>query len=204
MRFGLLLSCALVASAAAAPRAGKVIRVERRSAGLDGQPRFCGLQPSDMQGNCYGLRAPEVGERLVVVDRNRVVGSVRVGTVQGYADSCNQTTNWMITTVADGADLQPSRGYVLAFADVDLDVRSARLIDVGDKTPTGHAWGVDQIYAIDNNGDGSADIEFIQFACDDFGNPSNTASGQCQEVWVAQGGTKQLARIRQDHFRTCY
>jgi hypothetical protein len=157
-----------------------------------------------MQGNCFGPHAPEVGDRMVLVDRNRVVGTIRITNVQGYPDSCNQTTNWMINAIADGGDLAQTRGYVLAFADVDLDLRNARLIDVGDKTPTGHAWGVDQIYAIDNNSDGNADVEFVQFACDDFGNPTNGATNQCQEVWVAQGGGRNLARVRQDHFRTCY
>lgn len=199
---GCLVLGALVASAAAAPRAGKVIRVERRNTGITGEPRLCGLQPSDMQAHCYGMKAPQVGDKMVVLDATRVVGSVRVSNVQGYADSCNQTTNWMVQTVADSGDTLPTRGYMVAFLDVDLDPRTARLVNVSDASPTGHSWGTDQIYAIDNNGDGNPDIEFVQYACDDFGAMSTQPTSQCQEVWVSQG--KGLERVRSDHFRTCY
>jgi len=193
---------AAVALVSAAPRAGKVVRVERKAAGFVGVPRFCAIQPSDMFGSCTGSRAPEVGDRMIAVDRNRVLGTIRVTNVQPYADGCQQTYNWMIQSVAESGDFAMARGLVLAVADVSLDMRGGKLIDV-DKTPTGHQWGTDQIFAIDNNGDNNPDIEFVQYACDDFGNAaSNTATSSCHEVWVHTGRTPE--RLRQDRFRTCY
>jgi len=203
MRSAWILVALAVVPAAATPRAGKVVRVERKAAGYTGQPRYCSIQPSDMFGSCAGTRAPEVGERMIAIDRNRVVGTLRVTTVQPYADGCQQTYNWMIQTVAETGDFANARGLVLGLSDVNVDMRSGKLIDV-DKSPTGHPWGTDQIFAVDNNSDGSPEIEFVQYACDDFGNASQTtATSTCQEVWTAQI-SKTLERLRQDRFRTCY
>ena len=200
---GFLVAVALVSSAGAAPRAGKVIRVERKAAGYTGQPRFCSIQPSDFFGSCAGTRAPEVGDRMVAVDRNHVVGTLRVTTVQPYPDSCQQTYNWMIQTVAESGDFTTARGQVLGLSDVNVDMRSGRLIDT-DRAPTGHPFGTDQVFAIDNNGDGSPDLEFVQFACDDFGNAATTtATSTCQEVWTG-AAAHGFDRLRQDRFRTCY
>src|SRR5688572_12040383 len=106
----------VVGAVAAAPRAGKVVRVERRAAGFTGQPRFCTIQPSDMFGSCAGLRAPEIGERMTAVDRNRAVGVLRVTNVTPYPDGCGQTYNWMIQTVAESGDFAIARGLVLALS----------------------------------------------------------------------------------------
>lgn len=191
-----------VATAAAAPRAGKVVRVERKAAGYSGMPRYCTIQPSDLFGTCAGSRAPEIGDRMLAVDRNRVIGTLRVSSVQPYADGCQQTYNWMIQAIAETGDFGAARGLVLALSDVNVDQRAGKLIDV-DKSPTGHPWGTDQIFAIDTNGDGRADIEFVQFACDDLGNAATTtATSACHEVWTASH--KQFERLRQDRFRTCY
>ncbi len=200
---GFLVVVALVSSAGAAPRAGKVVRVARQAAGFAGAPRYCSIQPSDFFGTCVGNRAPEVGDRMVAVDRAHVIGTLRVTSVQPYADGCQQTYNWMVQTVAETGDFATARGLVLGLSDVNVDPRGGRLLDV-DKSPTGHAWGNDQVFAIDNNGDGNPDVEFVQFACDDFGNVSTTsATSTCQEVWtatVAHG----FERARADRFRTCY
>lgn len=195
-----LVAIALVSSAGAAPRAGKVVRVERRATGFTGEPRFCTVQTIDNFGQCVGTKAPELGDRMVAVDHNRVLGMLRVTSVQGYPDGCQQTTNWMIQVTPEG-DLAGSRGLVLALADVTLDPR-AKLISA-DKTPTGHSWGTDTIYAIDNNSDGNPDLEFISYACDDFGNVSTQPNGTCHEVWVPQT-SKNLERLRHDRFRNCY
>jgi hypothetical protein len=156
-----------------------------------------------MFGHCIGARAPEVGERLIAIDTNRVLGVLRVLSVDPYNDGCQQASSWMIHTVVDSGDVHASRGTVLALADVPVDTRSAKLVTV-DTSPTGHTWGTDTIFAIDGNDDGSPDVEFIQFPCDDGGNASVMAvTGQCHEVWGTRTGGG-LERLRQDRFRTCY
>lgn len=198
-----LVAIALGASAGAAPRAGKVVRIERKAAGFTGHPRFCAVHPGDMFGHCVGAKEPQVGDRLTAVDSNRVLGTLRVTQVQPYNDGCQQTNQWMIQTAIDTGDVTGARGLMLALADVPLDARSARIVSV-DRTPTGHTLGTDTVYAIDNNSDGAVDIEFIQYPCDDAGNATlNTTTSQCHEVWTAQAGHG-LERLRHDQFRICY
>jgi hypothetical protein len=198
-----LLALALCATAGAAPRAGKVIRVERKATGYTGQPRYCTIHPGDLNGYCIGSKEPEVGERLTAVDQNRVLGVLRVTTIQPYNDGCQQANQWMITTVVDTGDVTIARGTMLGVADVPLDATRAHTMIV-DKSPTGHTWGMDTIYAIDNNNDGSVDVEFIQFPCDDSGNASmNSSTSHCHEVWANSAG-KGLERLHQDRFQVCY
>jgi hypothetical protein len=99
--------------------------------------------------------------------------------------------------------VRTSRGTMLALADVPVSAGTAKLVTV-DKTPTGHAWGTDTIFAVDNNGDGSVDIEFVQYPCDDAGNASlGATTSQCHEVWATQSG-RGLERLRQDRLKVCY
>lgn len=194
---------AVIGSATAAPRAGKVVRIERKKAGISGHPRYCHVQASDMFGSCSGSRAPEVGERMVAVDRNHVIGTMRITSVQPQPDGCQQTNSWYIQTVPDSGDFGTARSIMLGVADVTVDMRAGRVLDV-DKTPTGHTWGTDQIFALDSNGDGSPDVEFIEYACDDAGAASTTnATSRCTEVWAATSG-KTLERLRHERFRNCY
>lgn len=204
MRYALfLVAIALCATAGASPRAGKVVRIERKPPGYSGQPRFCSVHPADMFGHCIGTKAPEVGDRMTAIDNNRVLGTIRVTNVQPYNDGCQQTYQWMIQTTLDSGDINGVRGTMLGVSDVPLDNRNAKLVNV-DKTPTGHPWGTDTIYAIDNNADGTVDIEFIQYPCDDLGNASmSTMTGHCHEVWTVKSG-RSLERLRHDRFRVCY
>lgn len=189
-------------SAGASPRAGKVVRVPRAPAGFPGLPRYCAVHPGDLFGHCIGTKAPEIGDRMTAIDHHRVLGVLRVTRVEPYADTCQRVNQWMIQTVVDSGDIRSSRGAVLALSDVPVDPRHARLIHV-DHTPTGHPIGADTIFAIDNNADGNADLEFVQYACDDFGNPSVTAAtSHCHEVWAAQPG-RGFTRLRHDRYRIC-
>jgi len=205
----ILVAAALCATrpngSSAAPRAGKVIRVARKAAGYAGHPRFCAVHPGDRGGFCVGTRPPEVGERLTAVDQNRVLGTLRVTTVQAYSDGCQtgQPSQWTITTTVDTGDVSLARGTMLGVADVPLDTSRAHTVIV-DKSPTGHIQGMDTIYAIDNNNDGNVDVEFIQYPCDDSGNASmNSSTSHCHEVWANAAG-KGLERLRHDRFQVCY
>lgn len=199
-----LVAVTLGSSAGASPRAGKVVRIERKPAGFAGMPRFCTVHPGDMFGLCIGVKAPEVGDRMTAIDHGRVLGTLRVIQVQSYNDGCsNETWHWMIHTAIDSGDVANSRGTVIGVYDVPLDSRHARLINA-ESSPTAHTHGTDTVYAIDNNADGSMDVAFVQYPCDDFANASTTTpTGQCQEVWTAQPG-RGLQRLRHDRFRTCY
>lgn len=186
----------------AAPRAGKVVRVERKQAAIIGAPRYCTISPMDNIGYCITTKAPEVGERLTVLDSQRVLGTIRITQVTALADGCSQSSAWMTQGTLDSGDLSNPNGVVVGVLDVPVDLRSAKLISV-DKSPSGHPWGTDTIYAIDNNNDGGPDLEFVQYGCDDSGNTSSNPTGTCSEVWTSRPN-RGLVKIRQERVVTCY
>jgi len=201
VRLGFLLTFCC-ATAFAGPRAGKVVRIERKATTVIGAPRYCTVSPMDNIGYCITSKPPEVGDRLTVIDSQRVLGTIRVTQVTALADGCTQNTSWMTQGTLDSGDLSNPNGAVIGLVDVPVDLRSAKLITV-DKSPSGHAWGTDTIYAVDNNNDGTPDLEFVQFGCDDAGNVSANPTGMCGEVWTARGN-RGLERVRTERVRTCY
>lgn len=203
MRTGLVLvGIALSAQAGAAPRAGKVVRIERRPSGLTGTPRYCTVSPSDMISYCITEKSPEVGDRLTVLDNQHVLGVIRVTHVQALPDGCQQNMMWMTQGTLDSGDLSGAQGQMIATLDVPVDVRAARLLGV-DKSPGGHPAGTDTIFAIDRNGDGHVDVEFVQYQCDDLGNQTINATANCYEVWAAAAG-RGLEKIRSERQKHCY
>jgi hypothetical protein len=193
---------ALLSAAEAAPRAGKVVRIERRPSGLTGTPRYCTVSTVDMISYCISEKAPQPGDHLTVIDNQRVLGMIRVTQVQSLPDSCHQNMMWMTSGILESGDLSNSQGQMIATLDVPVDTRVAKLLNV-DKSPGGHPWGTDTIYAVDRNGDGNPDIEFVQFQCDDAGNQSMNATGTCYEVWATAAG-RGLEKIRTEKQKQCY
>jgi len=196
----LLLICA---GALAAPRAGKVVRVERKAAQVVGSPRYCTVSPMDNVGYCMTTKAPEVGDRLTVIDSQHVLGTIRITQVTSLPDGCQQNTSWMTQGTLETGDLSAPQGAIIGVLDVPVDLRTARLVNV-DKSPSGHVWGTDTIYAIDNNNDGAAELEFVQYGCDDGGNQTAQMTGMCSEVWTAGRQNRGLEKIRSERVRTCY
>jgi hypothetical protein len=192
----------LGASAFAAPRAGKVVRVERKPQQIAGVPRYCTISSSDYVGYCNTNTPPEVGDRITVVDNTRVLGTIRVSTVTPLADGCQQNSSWMTQGTLESGDLSTPQGAMIGVIDVGVDLRSGKLINV-DKSPSGHQYGTDTIYAIDNNNDGNPDLEFVQYGCDDAGNYSLQSTSLCTEVYGARSN-KGLERIRSERIRICY
>ena len=197
-----LLGVALLSQADAAPRAGKVVRVERRPSGLVGAPRYCTISTADMISYCISEKAPAVGDHLTVIDSQRVLGTIRVTHVQPLPDGCQQNMMWMTQGTLDSGDLNNPQGQLIATIDVPVDVRGAKLINV-DKSPGGHPFGTDTIYAVDRNGDGNVDVEFVQYQCDDAGNQSLNATANCFEVWATAAG-RGLEKIRSERQKHCY
>ena len=196
MRLALVVGVALVSSAAAAPRPGRVVRVERHARAVIGTPRFC-IVASDGNGRCIG-KPPSIGDRIDVLDTTKPIGSVRVTAVAPAPDMCNQRSMWQIESTIDSGDLTAARGDAIGVLDLPIDRRVAHMVDV-DHSPTGQNG--DQIYAIDEDGDGTVDVEFVEYGCDDNGTPSPNPTGACSDVWASS--PHGLERIRQDRFRNC-
>lgn len=195
-------TAALLGSAHAAPRPGKVVRIERRTHGPTGIPRMCTVSSGDGSGFCITTKAPDVGDHLQVVDNQHVMGVIRLTAVNVLPDACNQNTVWMIQWALESGDLSRPDGNMIGVLDGGIDPRGGHLVSV-DRSPTGHAFGNDQVYAVDANGDGAADTEFVQFACDDGGVLSPNATGSCIEVWQ-QTTPLHFERTRADRFRNCF
>ncbi len=201
MRYGLALVGVLIAASAAA-RPGKVVRVERRARAPEGTPRMCTLSGADLSGYCIAGKAPEVGNRLQILDSTHALGVVRLTSVMAVPDACTQNVVWMIQGSLESGDLTKPDGGMIGVLDVAVDPRVAKLVQV-DHAATGHAFGTDQVWAVDGNGDGQVDTEFVQFACDDAGAPGASATGTCVEVWQ-QNPVGRLEKSRQDRFRNCF
>jgi hypothetical protein len=201
--FHFLLGLGLLsATAFAAPRAGKVVRIERKPQQVIGSPRYCTVSSTDNVGYCITNTPPEVGTRLTVIDSAHVIGTIRISTVTPLQDGCAQNTSWMTQGTLESGDLSNPQGALIGVLDVAVDTRSAKLINA-DKSPSGHPYGTDTIYAIDNNADGSPDTEFVQFSCDDSGNSSTQPTSLCTEVYSVHSN-KGLEKIRSERVRTCY
>jgi hypothetical protein len=197
-----LVGIALCIHADAAPRSGKVVRVERRPSGLTGTPRYCTVSAVDMVSYCISEKAPQVGDHLTVIDSQRVLGVIRVTQVQPLPDGCQQNMMWMTQGTLDSGDLTSPHGQMIATVDVPVDMRSSKLVSV-DKSPGGRPWGTDTIYAVDRNGDGNVDVEFVQYQCDDTGNHTINATATCFEVWAAVAG-RGLEKVRSERQKHCY
>jgi hypothetical protein len=203
VRLGLVLvGIVLCMRAEATPRAGKVVRVERRPSGLTGTPRYCTVSAVDMISYCISEKAPEIGDHLTVIDSQRVLGIIKVTQVQPLPDGCQQNMMWMTQGSLESGDLDRPQGQMIATLDVPVDVRSSKLMNV-DKSPGGHPWGTDTIYAVDRNGDGNVDVEFVQYQCDDTGNQSSNPTATCFEVWAAASG-RGLEKVRSERQKHCY
>ncbi len=198
MRLGILLvGMALGATAFAAPRPGKVVRVERRAKRQFGTPRYCAFSIGDNQAYCYGKK-PELGEQITVLDSHKIVGIAHVDNVE-LIGACPlaQSSLWLAHVQPDSGDLQtPSDSQIGAVIDMVLDRRAAHLVKV-DRVPGDRPLTVDQVIGIDSDGDGAPDLEFLAFACDDQGQPptgTGVATGQCMEVWAITGHSAEHLR----------
>jgi hypothetical protein len=201
VRYGLALVGLLIAATALA-RPGKVVRVERRARVPEGTPRMCTLSGSDLTGYCITSKAPEVGNRLTILDGVHTLGIMRLTAVTEPPEMCGQHTVWMIQGSLETGDLAKPEGGMIGVLDVPLDPRAGKLVQV-DHPATGHAFGTDQVWAVDGNGDGAVDVEFAMFACDDGGAAGPNPTGTCVEVWQ-QNATGRLEKTRQDRFRNCF
>lgn len=181
------------------------MRIERSAHGRVGAPRLCSISSDGGGVTGYCMGKPEIGEIIDVLDGNHMVATVRVASTSPYNDCNSDATVWMTAGTTETGDLASAQGPTWGVIDVPLDPRAAHLVTVApDRSPTGHSSG-DQIEAIDENGDGDPDIEFVSFGCDDLGNSTTLgpATGNCLEVWVAShhGGFDRVSRTRA---RTCY
>jgi hypothetical protein len=197
-----VLGLALCASAAAAPRPGKVVRVEHEHA-LLGSPRLCEITPETNQALCYGEK-PIRGDKIAVVGETGVLGKLRIDEVDAIG-LCG-VGRWTVKVQVESgvAALGTVRvAYVIGLPD---DASGARLVYV-DRIPGDRPVGRDTVTAIDMNRDRRADFAFVSYMCDERGRPTqgtqslSAASTECQELWRRTGRGFEL--LRSDRIPQC-
>jgi hypothetical protein len=193
-------SLAIAMVADAAPRPGKVVRVERAAGRPMGTPRLCTVTGGDSSAYCFGKR-PEVGDMLPVVDMHHVVATLRIAAVES-SGLCGKNDGpfWSVKTTFDHGDqaLATSDAMMFGLLDIPVDPRNAHIVKE-DRPPV----PADTVIAIDSTGDGEADFEFLQMKCDDSGSPTTSGSSFCIDVWYASG--RHFERLRTDRFQpSCY
>lgn len=203
MRLAVLVaSIALGTSAGATPRAGKVVRIERRSRGPDGIPRYCDVRDDGQGpvGTCLGTQ-PTLGAVVDMVDDVRVFAQVRI-TEATLFQNCKGI--WTIKGSLQHGDLNAvGTGRALGLIDGGLDVRTAHRIpnDLGRTAPSGRTD--ERVFAaVDRDGKGNEDVVITQYVCDPQGQPNATGMAQCMDVYSRTGG--RLSRAQQTIIAGCF
>jgi hypothetical protein len=197
------MALAVVATVDAAPRAGRVVRVERGMRRVTGAPRMCAVNTADLSGLCYG-RQPMIGEHVTLVGRERVIATVEVTATSPYLVGCIDGSQWQVQTRLERGDLNPSQGGIeYGTIDVVIDTRTTKLVPIdATRTPLGTAAQIDTVVGFDLDGDGAPDLEFVVYYCDDAGSPATVQDAKCLDVWGAVAKRK-FTRVRQDRIRNC-
>jgi hypothetical protein len=206
-RVACVLALAAGVTATADARPGKVVRVERRSAGA--MPRVCTITITDPSAGSAGMLTycfgpiTNVGERIVAVSDEGNALVLQVEQVSAYTNQecLTPPTIWTVTPqiVDDShASARSSRYYGLIDGGLD-PIRSKVIQNLppadGIQNPQ------ETTIAFDRDGDGSPEFELDSYTCDDSGAPSSAASTSCWEMFSGSHGS--LHHVRLDKWRNC-
>jgi hypothetical protein len=207
MRVILLLVACAFAQAEAAPRPGKVIRIERKARRFWGEPRWCGVSLETMQAFCYG-KQPALGTNVTVLDTTHTVGIYQADKIEPLG-SCRgpQNSLWTVHLKGD-APTTITDPNLAGLIDVAVDSRVAHLVKV-DSVPGTANTNPESMTGFDLDGDDRADLAITSFTCDENNDPVTALSAaggtpdQCLQMWFANGhGFERLRTDRIGH--TCY
>lgn len=179
MRIGLAI-VVLAASAAAAPRAGRVVRIEQALRKPSVIPRLC-LVPTldDARAYCFGPE-PEAGDAIDLIDHRHVLGRWRVKRAESTGACKGSASLWQVEGEPDGDIATDATGQIAGVMALPMDARRAHLMLLD---PSQDANG----FGVDTDGDDRADIEFVLSKCDD-----QSPRAQCFDVWATDGPSRRL------------
>jgi hypothetical protein len=170
----------LASIAAAGPRPGRVVRIERRARSTTFVPRWCDVSADDENGICRGPR-PNIGDTITIIAPPGLVAELRVSEVT----ETNCPLLWKIRSRVLRGDFSATPAWI-AVIDPGLDARSHLLVAEKVASPTGRRTDEVQ-FAIDRDGDGREDVVGIDYVCDDAGTPDPNAGGDCYDVYSRSG-----------------
>jgi hypothetical protein len=179
MRIGFSI-VVVAASAAAAPRPGRIVRVEQALHRAAAIPRLC-LVPTldDAHAYCFGPE-PEAGEPIDLIDHRHVLGRWRVKRAEPTGACKGSASLWQVESEPDGDIATDAAGQIAGVMDLPLDAQRAHLMML-DTSQDANGFG------IDTDGDNHADIEFVLSKCDD-----QSPRAQCFDVWAADSQGRRL------------
>nr|HEX4312742.1 hypothetical protein [Kofleriaceae bacterium] len=219
----LAVACAVTAvavTAAATPaKPGKVTRVERRGSAPRGTPRLCSLSVQEdastkvleANGYCFGNDV-RVGETITAFNGSKG-GTLRIdqtspySTCSGGATTLGQSSSstgapgvWIVHGAIDANSMssQDAGGYY-GMIDGGLDPARARIV-VMTTSPSGRPADSSTL-GVDRDGDGNPDFAFVSYLCDDSMAPTQTATNQCYEMYVADGHG--MRRVHAEQLKSC-
>jgi len=202
----LALILAIVPPAAAGPRRGKIVRVERPRTGARGVPRLCQFVPSDISASCFG-QPPAVGETGTLLASTGIVSDVRVKVVEplnpgGAAFAACTEGLWRLEVeLADvRTDLRDAGYGAFVVFDVGLS-QGARIAD-SPPAPLPSGLADEQpVVAISRDGRDAADFVVTWRPCPGMGTKTTNSATYCVDFWAETGSS--WSKLRGDTVSWC-
>jgi hypothetical protein len=184
---------------------GRVVRVERSSAGRNLVPRLCNQVSMDGTISCWGMTV-EVGEVAQVYDETGHKADLRVDTAMPQMDNCQNTVGWTLgTTAVHGAVPQTYNYNMYAVFDWRGTDQTRVVINNGQMMPPpGSRAGESVLGGIDDNLDDVPDLLVTYYQCDASGNPASYGSGAYCLVYYRHDTGSSYTELRVDIVRSCY
>jgi hypothetical protein len=182
------------ATAVAGP-GGRVIRVERTTGGSNVAPQLCEVRGDS--GMCVG-EEPKAGQMVLVLDERHVAAEFQILEATGVTTSCANL--WTVKTRAIRGVATDGDG--IGVIDPNLNPSRARLLDKNHLPTSPSGLSMEEVWwAIDRDGDGTADILSTRYSCDTSGRPLTGGSSSCVDVWARIGA--KLTRTYQLNLAQC-
>ena len=194
-----------VAGKKSSRKKGRVVRVERTSAGRNLRPRLCNQVGMDGTISCWGMTV-EVGEVAAVYDETGHKADLRVDTATPSIDNCQNTVGWTLgTSVVHGQIPQTYSYSMYAIFDWRGTEQTRVIINNGQlMPPAGARAGESVLGGIDDNMDDTADLLVTYYQCDTSGNPAAYGSGAYCIVYYRHEAGQTYTELRNDIVRSCY
>jgi hypothetical protein len=199
---------AMAPTAWAAPKGGKVVRVER-DRGWKTIPRICEIQATGKEGLCVG--EPKPGERVALVDQDQdtktdkpAVGEFRIdsSTIDTDRYACPGATPVVFAVkgaLTRGATTLFDTGRIIGLRNLRLDPKATRVVK--DPKVPGSEDRAD--LALDLDGNGSTDYMLVRYGCDEYNNRTTTMDARiCFDTYLDRG--KGLEKAHTENIQLCY
>ena len=169
------------------------MRVERPRHGGGGERiRFCTVMGDEAKMVCIGNPPPRPGGLIELVEyMGSYRGQARVVAVEAYDESfaqCTDNTYSVTIEMVDGAQAPSSILFGLMGFPVDPQ-RGRMITDLGTLKPPGGRSGESPVFAVDREGDGTADLMVTYYDCTNEVRVKPMApTANCLEYWRNDGG----------------